>query len=110
MNHSVSDFTFAYRKGYSTNLILIRRIENWRKALENNLIIGTVLMDLLKVFDSFPHDLLVVKLHVYGVGFDTVTFVCTYLKNRKQKVSVNNISIRCATRFNTRPNFVQYIP
>ena len=45
-------------------------------------------MDLSIAFDSIPHDLLKAKLHAYGLGFDTVTF----LKQRKQKVSVNSIS------------------
>ena len=49
-------------------------------------------MDLSKVFDSIPHNLLKAKLHAYGLGFDTVTFLFTYLKQRKQKVSVNSIS------------------
>ena len=48
-------------------------------------------MDLLKAFDCILHDLLIAKLHAYGLGFDTVTFIFTYLKQRKQKVLINNI-------------------
>ena len=32
------------------------------------------------------------KLHAYGLAFVTVTFLLTYLKEWKRKVSVNNIS------------------
>ena len=49
-------------------------------------------MDLLKAFDCIPQDLLITKLHAHGLEFDTVTFLFTDLKERKQKVSVNNIS------------------
>ena len=37
----------AYRSGYNANHVLIRLIENWRHALDNNLFIGTVLMNFL---------------------------------------------------------------
>ena len=59
MNHSLSDFMSAYRKWYNTNYVLIRLIENWRKALDNNLFTGAALMDLWKTFDCIPHDLLI---------------------------------------------------
>ena len=48
-------------------------------------------MDLSKPFDCIPHDLLIAKLCAYGLSFDTVTFVNSYLKVRKQNVRINNI-------------------
>ena len=48
MNYFLSDFMSNYRTGYSTNHVLIRLIENWKKALDNNLFTGTALMDLSK--------------------------------------------------------------
>ena len=58
-NESLSDFISAYRKGYSTNHVLIRLIENWKTMLDKNLFTGAVLMDLSKAFDCIPHDLLI---------------------------------------------------
>ena len=79
-----------YRENGSTNHVLIRLIENWKKALDEKFLAGTVLMDLSKAFDCIPHDLLIAELHAYGFSQKTVTFLYSYLKRRKQKVKVNN--------------------
>ena len=42
-------------------------------------------------FDCIPHDLLIAKLHAYGLNCDTVTFLNSYSNNRKQNVRINNI-------------------
>ena len=81
VNRSISELMSAYRSGYSTNHVLIRFIENWRHALDNNLFTGAVLMNLSKAFDCLLHDLLIAKLHAYGLDFDTVTFLHNYLKH-----------------------------
>ena len=87
----LSDFISAYRKGYSTNHVLLRLIENWKAALDSNLFKGAVLMDLSKAFDCIPHDLLITKLHLYGFSFETLTFLNSYLRNHKQCLKINNI-------------------
>ena len=75
VKHSLYDFMSIHGEECSTNPVLIRLTENWRKALDNNLFARAVLMDLLKAFDCIPHDLLIAKLHAYGLGFDTVSFL-----------------------------------
>ena len=54
------------KKSYSSNHVLLRLTENWKKSQDNKSFVGTVLMDLSIVFDCIPHDLLAAKLHVYG--------------------------------------------
>ena len=47
-------------------------------------------MDLSKVFDCIPHNLLVAKLHAYGLSMDAITFIYFYMKRRKQGVKRND--------------------
>ena len=85
-----SHFISAYRKSYSSNHVLMRLINDWKKSLDNKNLVGTVLMDLSKAFDCIPHDLLIAKLHAYGFKIEALTFIYSYLKRRKQGVKINN--------------------
>ena len=59
-------FVEAYRERFNCDHVLMWLIENWKRALDENLQIGTVLMALLKAFDYIPHDLSIAKLYAYG--------------------------------------------
>ena len=69
----------------------MRLIEEWRKNFDNNYFIGAVFMDLSKAFDSILHDLVIVELAAYGFDKNMICYIFSYLKSRKQCVSVNNI-------------------
>ena len=47
-------------------------------------------MDLPKAFDSIPHDLLIAKMHAYGLSKNSLVFFYPCLKRRKQNVRTNN--------------------
>ena len=85
-----SPFLAAYRKSYSTQHVLIRMVEEWKENLDNNFIVGAVLTDLSKAFDCIPHDLLIAKLSAYGLNSDSLCYIYSYLKDRKQCVQINN--------------------
>ena len=87
----LSKFISAYRKSFSTNHVLIILIENWKKPLEMKKFVGTVSMDLSKVFDSIPHDFLIGKMYAYRFSINTVvTFFYSWLKGWIQNVRINN--------------------
>ena len=90
VNSFLSDFISAYRKTYSTNHVLIRLIENWKKSLDQNKFVGAVLMDLSKAFDCILHDFLIAKMHAYGFSKECLIFFYSYLKRRKQSVKIKN--------------------
>ena len=58
-------FLSAYRENYCTQHVLIRLVEEWKKHLDSNEVVGGVLMDLSKAFNCIPHDLLIAKLSAY---------------------------------------------
>ena len=47
-------------------------------------------MDLSKAFDTTKHDLLIAKLKAYEFSKEALKLMKRYLKNRKQKVQINN--------------------
>ena len=89
LEYTFSPFISAYRKSFSTEHVLIRLLEDWRNKLDNNNVVGAVLTDLSKAFDCIPHNLQVAKLDAYGFNRDTVAYIYSYLKNRKQCVRIN---------------------
>ena len=91
VNEIMSKFISAYRQKYSSNHVLLRLLEEWKKHLDDKKFVGAVLMDLSKAFDCIPHDLLIAKMEVYGFDFDTLVFFYLYLKRRKQNVKINNV-------------------
>ena len=65
-------------------------LEKWKKILDYGGHAGAVLMDLLKAFDTINHELLIVKLHVYGFIKETLTLIASYLSDRWQRVKIND--------------------
>ena len=90
MNDKFSPFLCGFRKGYSTQNALLKLLENWRKHLDNNELIGTILLDLSKAFDTLAHDLIIAKLDAYGFCFKSLRFISSYLSDRKQRCKVGS--------------------
>ena len=52
----------------------------------------SVAIDLTKAFDSICHNLLLAKLHAYGVSQGAMEFLQSHLSNRQQRVKVNGLT------------------
>ena len=61
-NNLVTDKQWAYRAGFSTELILTQLTETWRKAVDTGLVVAVAFIDFKKAFDSVSHTILEMKL------------------------------------------------
>ena len=86
----LSKYQFGVRKGYSAQQCLLTMTEKWRASLDQNGTRAALLTDLSKVFDCLPHDLLIAKLHAYGCDLPSLKLLNSYLRNRHQRVKINN--------------------
>ena len=91
MSNYISPYVSAFRKGYNSQHVLSRLLEEWRQHLDNDNVAGGVFMDLSKAFDRVPHDLLIAKLAAYSVDENLLMYLYSYLSNRKQYVLINNV-------------------
>ena len=67
VNEKLFKYKSGYRKGYNTQYALMVLIEKWKQSLDNHGYAGAVIMDLSKAFDTINHELLIAKLHAYGL-------------------------------------------
>ena len=87
----LSEHLCGYRKGYTTQYALLNLIESWKKFRDKKGYAAAVLMDLSKAFDTINHELLVAKLHAYGVTGPSLRLLMSYLSNRHQRTKVNDM-------------------
>ena len=86
----LSQYLCGYRKDYNPQYALTYLIETWKKCLDGiDGIIGAVMMDLSKAFDTINHELLIAKLEAYGFSHDALHIVLDYLSDRWQRTKVN---------------------
>ena len=57
-------------------------------AVDNHEVFGTPLTDLSKAFNCLSHNILIAKLHYYGLSLTSLRLVSDYLSNHKQQIEV----------------------
>ena len=63
-------------------------LEKWQLTVDNNEAFGVLLSDLSKDFDLFSLDLLIAKLHSYGLSLIPLRLLTDSLSNHKQRIKV----------------------
>ena len=57
--------------------------------MDNSLVNGVLFLDLKKAFDTVDHQILLLKLQLYGIDFVALKWFGSYLTDRKQRTFVN---------------------
>ena len=84
-------FQFGFRKFHSTYMALMTLMDKLITALENGEHVIGIFLDFSKAFDTVDHEILLKKMHHYGIRGTAYKWFQSYLSNRKQYVTYNGI-------------------
>ena len=90
-------YQFGFRKKHSTIQAVIEIVDNIIEYIEKGFLVAGVYLDLSKAFDCVDHEILLYKLHHYGIRGDTHRWLQDYLSNRKQFTHVNGTDSKLQT-------------
>ena len=90
MCDELSKYITGFIKRHVMQHSLLVMLKKWKKALDKGDNVCTIFMDLSKAFDSINHDLLLAKLKAYGFSENPLKLMCSYLKDARQAVQINN--------------------
>ena len=83
---------YRFRQKHSTVNAVCECIAHTINSLDENKSTLGVFLDLFKAFDTINHDLLLKKLYYYGISGIALEWFKSYLCNRKQYVTYQNIN------------------
>ena len=81
---------YGFRHNCSTIHAMLDLITTCYDNLNFNKFSALIFLDIQKAFDSVSHQKLVKKLEYYGIRGVANSLICSYLRNRKQYVSIYN--------------------
>lgn len=91
-NNMLYKYQFGFKKNHSTSMALIVLVDKITEALQNGEHVLGLFLDYSKAFDTVNHKILLNKLNHYGVRGVANKWFYSYLNNRQQYVSFNNIN------------------
>ncbi len=69
---------------FSCETALLKILNKWTKAVDDDKMVGVLLRDFCKAFDLIDHDILSYKLKLYKWSVHTIIWFTSYLKGRSQ--------------------------
>ena len=85
-----SKYISGFRQKYSCQSTLLRMREEWKSALDNGNMVGSIAINFSRAFDSLPHGLLLAKIYAYGVNIESCKLIASYLHNRHHRVKIRD--------------------
>ena len=81
---------YGSRPYHSCETLLLSLIDKWLESMDNDNLTGLLLIDFHKAFDLVNHEILIKKLACYRVGGNVLQWFSSFLKDRKQRVSIGS--------------------
>ena len=81
----------GFRPNHTTQDVLVSTIEDWRRALDVDKLVGSIMLDLSKAFDLVNHSILLKKLRSYGIRGSECKWFGNYLEERRQRVAIDGV-------------------
>ena len=92
-NQLITDKQWAYRRGFSTELLLVHLTEIWRMAADSDNVVAVAFVDFKKAFDSVSHEILLRKLEInFGITGGLLEWIKSYLSERMQFTVLNGVA------------------
>ena len=83
------DHQYGFRSGHSTEHAALELTDRIITNIDNKKSPLNIFLDLSKAFDTLDHNILLHKLHHYGIRETPLKLLKSYLSNRQQFVEVN---------------------
>lgn len=88
-NNLLYEYQSGFRRGFSTDTCLIHLSDYIRFQMDKGHLVGMVLLDLQKAFDTVNHTILLMKLQAMGLKDSSINWFSSYLSDRKQVVEIS---------------------
>ena len=79
---------FGFQQGHSTKHAIMQLIDEIIDKFENNCFTLGIFINFSQAFDTVIHQVLISKLNNYGVTGKNLSWLKTYLENRKQYLTI----------------------
>ena len=88
------------RQGHSTATALLQMYDQWVEEVEDDKLVGVMMVDLSAAFDMVDHPLLLEKLRLFGLEENVLSWIQSYLTNRTQSVFIDGclsppLAVKC---------------
>ena len=88
-NNLLSEEQYGFRANHSAELAAIKLADYIVQEIDRKLTPVNIYIDLSKAFDTLNFDILLYKLHYYGITDIALKLLNSYMSNRKQYVKYN---------------------
>jgi sarcosine oxidase/L-pipecolate oxidase len=92
LSSQLYDLQYGFQSGKSTTAQMLYVLHEIHNVLEKRGQVDTVYLDFAKAFNKVRHDLLLVKLHNFGIRGNLLRWFGDYLSGRLQRVTVLGVT------------------